>query len=341
MLLDQRGTGRSTPVTDRTSARFSDDAALATYLGHFRADAIVRDAELLRAQVADGARWSTLGQSYGGFCTLSYLSLAPEGPAKCLVTGGLPGIAATPLDVYRRTWPRVVAKNAEHRRRFPGDAAVLDRVRDIIRARDDGDPVRLPGGDPLTVQRLQAIGGVVGMSYGFAEVHYLLENAFDGADLSTEFLVEVEERTSHRLQPLYAILQEVIYCGRGTASGWSAERVRGELPAASVDAHPLLLTGEMKESWIFRDEAAMRPFAGAMQTLVRRTDWPDLYDPDVLAHNEVLVGAAVYHDDLYVDAELSLQTAAEVPHVRAWVTNEYEHDGLRSQAGSSPTCRTW
>ena len=42
------------------------------------------------------------------------------------------------------------------------------------------------------------------------------------------------------------------------------------------------------------------------------------------------VVAAVYFDDMYVDAGLSLETAAAVGNVRAWVTNEYEHDGLRA-----------
>ena len=39
------------------------------------------------------------------------------------------------------------------------------------------------------------------------------------------------------------------------------------------------------------------------------------------------VAAVVYHDDMYVDATASLETAAAVKGLRAWVTNEYEHDG--------------
>lgn len=332
LLLDQRGTGRSTPVTDRTPARFADDAALAEYLGFFRADSIVRDAEILRREVAGGAKWTTLGQSYGGFCTLAYLSLAPEGLEKCLITGGVPGVTSEIDDVYRRTWPRVIAKNAEYHRRFPDDVAVLNRLRDVSRSRPADDPVRLPGGDPLTVERLQAVGIVFGMSYGFAAIHYLLETAFDGDEIATTFLAEVEARTSHLGSPLYAVLQEVIYCnGPGQSSRWSAERIRTEFPAVASDADPLLLTGEMKESSIFRDEAALRPFAGAMDLLNARDDWPVLFDADVLSRNEVPVAAAIYFDDLYVDAELSLQTAALVPHLRPWVTNEVEHDGLAAE----------
>ena len=331
LLLDQRGTGRSTPVTDRTPGRFADTRALADYLGHLRADAIVRDAELLRHAVAGGAKWTTLGQSYGGFCTFSYLSLAPEGLEKCLITGGIPPIGAAPADVYRRTWPRVIAKNAEYRRRFPGDVAILRRVRDAIAARPADDPIRLPGGDPFSIDRLQALGAGFGFSYGYAEIHYLLESAFDGDEIATAFLDAIEHRTNHRASPLYAILQEVIYC-EGTAAGWAAERVRTEFPPAAADAEDLVLVGEMKESWIFREEAALAPFADAMELLNARSDWGPLYDTDQLARNEVPVAAAVYYDDLYVDAQFSLAVAEATPQVRTWVTNEFEHDGLRSGA---------
>jgi len=65
LLLDQRGTGRSTPLTRRTVVGWSD-AEIAAYLRLMRADSIVRDAEVLRDRVAGGRPWETLGQSYGG-----------------------------------------------------------------------------------------------------------------------------------------------------------------------------------------------------------------------------------------------------------------------------------
>ena len=55
-----------------------------------------------------------------------------------------------------------------------------------------------------------------------------------------------------------------------------------------------------------------------------------MYDLDKLAQNRVPIEAAVYFDDMYVDAQLSLDTAARVGNCHAWVTNEYEHDGLQS-----------
>ncbi len=40
--------------------------------------------------------------------------------------------------------------------------------------------------------------------------------------------------------------------------------------------------------------------------------------------------AAVYADDAYVVRAFSEETVALVPSLRAWVTNEYEHNGLRA-----------
>src|SRR5512144_855671 len=74
LLLDQRGTGRSTPVNEIPGETAEAQAA---YLAHFRADSIVRDAELIRREL-DVDRWSVLGQSFGGFCVTTYLSIAPE-----------------------------------------------------------------------------------------------------------------------------------------------------------------------------------------------------------------------------------------------------------------------
>ena len=45
---------------------------------HLRADGIVRDAELIRQELGV-ERWSILGQSFGGFCAMTYLSFAPDG----------------------------------------------------------------------------------------------------------------------------------------------------------------------------------------------------------------------------------------------------------------------
>jgi hypothetical protein len=51
---------------------------------------------------------------------------------------------------------------------------------------------------------------------------------------------------------------------------------------------------------------------------------------DVLRSNTVPVAAAVYTEDLYVERAFSEETAALVPGLRAWVTSEYDHNGLRA-----------
>ena len=39
--------------------------------------------------------------------------------------------------------------------------------------------------------------------------------------------------------------------------------------------------------------------------------------------------ALVYHEDMYVEREYSEETANIIGGSRLWVTNEYEHNGLR------------
>src|SRR5687768_10313673 len=89
LLLDQRGTGLSTPANAQTVPARGDARAQADYLAHFRADAIVRDAEVIRERLGI-ERWSVLGQSYGGFVATTYLSFAPDALREVFVTGGLP-----------------------------------------------------------------------------------------------------------------------------------------------------------------------------------------------------------------------------------------------------------
>ncbi|MER7985262.1 alpha/beta fold hydrolase [Streptomyces noursei] len=331
LLLDQRGTGRSTPLTARAAARFPDPAQLAAHLAHFRADSIVADAELIRRDLCGDTPWETLGQSYGGFLTLTYLSQAPEGLKACYVAGGLPGLSATADDVYARTYPRVRDRVRDFYARYPEDARRLRRVADLLAARD----IRLPDGDRLTVRRLRTLGLLLGMGDGFERLHWLLDEALehDGngpndAALTDTFRYQVMGLTSFTDNPLYAVLQETLY-GQGTGpSAWAAARALSAFPEFTEDTGPLLLTGEMIYPWMFEDIHGLRPFARAADLLAQRTDWPPLYDHDRLATNTVPLAAVVYHDDMYVDAGLSLDTARTVGASRVWVTNEWEHDGL-------------
>jgi proline iminopeptidase len=285
----------------------------------------------LRKTVFGGGRWETLGQSYGGFLTLTYLSKAPEGLAACYVTGGLAGVAATADDIYRRTYPRVAAKNREYYRRYPADRDRIARIADHIAAND----VRLPDGDRLSIRRLQTIGIDFGMAPGYENVHWLMDEAFSDVEetrLSDSFLASVMSLTSYDGGPLFAVLQESIYGQDSKPTGWAAERIRSEFPEFAEDSRPLLLTGEMMYSWMFEEIRSLRPFRDAVEALARYDRFEPLYNPAKLASNEVPVAAAVYFDDMYVDAGLSLETARTVANVEAWVTNEFEHDGVRQSS---------
>jgi pimeloyl-ACP methyl ester carboxylesterase len=334
LLLDQRGTGRSSPVSRHALAQLGSAPAQADYLAHFRADAIVADAELIRAQVTGGRPWSVLGQSFGGFCTVTYLSQAPEGISETFITGGLPGLTAPADEVYRATYPRVARKNAEHYQRYPQD---VQRARDIARRLAAAD-VRLPGGAPLTTEAFQSLGRVLGMSTGSHTLHYLLEDAFAGQDFSDDFLQRVQAQLTFSGGPLYALVHEACYA-QGAATRWAAQRVRAEFgefsPAAAADGDgTLLFTGEMIYPWMVENDPVLAPLAEAAQILAEREPWPDLYDAGRLATNDVPTAAAVYFDDMYVPLELSLPTARTIRGLRPWVTNEYEHDGLRVSNGA-------
>ena len=89
LLPDQRGTGRSTRIESATMAQFADGEAAADYLVLFRADSIVADLEHVRKTLFGGKQWESLGQSYGGFLTLTYLSQGARG-ARRLLRGGRP-----------------------------------------------------------------------------------------------------------------------------------------------------------------------------------------------------------------------------------------------------------
>jgi pimeloyl-ACP methyl ester carboxylesterase len=327
LLLDQRGTGRSTPATRLTLAGRGSPKEQAQYLTHFRADSIVADAELIRHRLNDGRPWSVLGQSFGGFCTVTYLSKAPHGLAEAFITGGLPGLDNHAEDVYRATYPLVTAKNEDHYRRYPGDVEVAQRIASYLASHD----VRLPTGAPLTVQAFQSLGLALGMSTGSNLLHFLLADAFDGDEIGDDFAYRALGLLTFAGGPLFGALHEACY-GQGPATRWAAHRLRAEFPAFDVapvvGGDPLLFTGEMIYPWMFTTDPVLKPLAEVAGILADFEDWPPLYDPEQLAANDVPVAAAIYYNDMYVPQQFSVQTAARIRGLRSWVTSEYEHDGL-------------
>ncbi|MFI1733158.1 alpha/beta fold hydrolase [Streptomyces acidicola] len=335
LLLDQRGTGASTPANRQTLPLRGGPREQADYLAHFRADSIVRDCEAIRPDVTGGAPWTVLGQSFGGFCTVSYLSTAPEGLSAAVITGGLPSLDAHADDVYRAAYPRIERKVAAHYARYPQDVERARRIAEHLLAHE----VVLPNGYRLTVEAFQSLGIALGKSDGSARLHYLLEDAFvrtaQGHELSDAFQEEVLGLLSFAGHPLYALVHEACYGQDPGPTDWAAERVRREFPQfdaakALTGDGPLLFTGESVHPWMFDNDPALRPLRETAVELAENRGWTPLYDPDRLAVNEVPVAAAVYHDDMYVDTAHSLQTARAIRGLRTWVTDEYEHDGVRA-----------
>jgi pimeloyl-ACP methyl ester carboxylesterase len=334
LLLDQRGTGRSSPANRHTLAALGSAPAQADYLAHFRADSIAADAELVRRQLTGGRPWSVLGQSFGGFCTVTYLSQAPEGICEAFITGGLPGLRTTAEQLYRATYPVVAARNRAHYERYPADVQRAKQIAGRLAAR----PAPLPGGSLLTVEAFQSLGGMLGSSQGSHQLHYLLEDPFAGPELSDDFLQQAQSRLTFSAAPLYALLHEPCYA-QGTATRWAAQRIRAEFPefdaAAALDGdEPLLFTGEMIYPWMLANDPVLAPLADAAELLAQRDSWPDLYDPARLQANQVPAAAAVYFNDMYVPPEFSLHTAQAIAGLTPWVTSSYEHDGLRVSNGA-------
>ena len=61
-----------------------------------------------------------LGQSFGGFTTLTYLSFAPEGLREALITGGLSPVGRSADDVYGATYGQAAAALERYYARYPG-----------------------------------------------------------------------------------------------------------------------------------------------------------------------------------------------------------------------------
>ncbi len=311
LMLDQRGTGRSTPV-DRLDALRPDEQA--AYLTHFRADSIVRDAELVRRALG-AEQWSAMGQSFGGFCVLAYLSAFPESLREAFICGGLPPIGRPTDDVYARTYSHVRERCRRYYERYPDDR---ERVR-VVHRRIADEGVTLPTGERLTSRRFRQLGLMLGMSDGAERLHGILELPAD----SPAFLHDVYSGSDFARNPLFAAVHEACYADGGV-TGWSAERT---MPSDFDDVE--LFTGEHVYPWMFEDYAALRPLREAAEMLAQHA-WPRLYDETRLAANEVPVAAIVYGNDMFVDRDLSEETAGRVGNLRRWLTDEYEHDGIRA-----------
>lgn len=130
LLLDQRGTGLSSPITAATLALKGDIHEQADYLKYFRADSIIKDCEAIRKTLTadypeELKKWSILGQSFGGFCCLNYLSKYPEGLREAFIVGGIAPIGRSAEEVYQQTFIKVIERNKAYYTKYPEDVETI------------------------------------------------------------------------------------------------------------------------------------------------------------------------------------------------------------------------
>lgn len=315
VMLDQRGTGRSTPLGDRDLDEIGADA-VAERMTHLRADSIVRDAEALRAHLG-AERWNLLGQSFGGFTSLAYLSAFPESLDRVFITGGLSTLTRTPDEVYALCYEKMRSASERYYRRFPEHR---DRMRRLVDLATDGGIV-LPDGEIVSVSRLRSAGSALGMNDGWQTIWTLLEHD-PGTNAFRHDLAAAMPFGGRN--PMYYAFHESSYAS-GRATRWSAERVEPD----DFRDDPTLFTGEhIRREWT-TTVPSLRPWREVALTLADH-EWPRIYDADAITASGARGAAAVYVNDVYVPLEYSLETAELMPGLRLWITNEHEHNGLRA-----------
>lgn len=314
VMLDQRGTGLSTPVGDGDLARGSE--AVAEYLTHLRADSIVRDCEAMREHLS-AETWSVLGQSFGGFTTLAYLSTDADSLADVFITGGLSTVDRHPDEVYALCYDKMRAASEQYYRQFPQHRDVMRGLVDRAAAGD----IVLPDGEVVSPSRLRSVGSALGTNEGWQTLWSLLER--DAA--SNAFRHDLMHALPYSgRNPLYFVFHESSYAS-GHATRWSAERTEPQDFRDDVT----LFTGEhIRRDWT-ETVPAFRPWRDVTLALAE-FEWPRIYDEVAIATSGATGAAAVYVNDVYVPLEYSLETARLLPGVKLWVTSEHEHNGLRS-----------
>jgi pimeloyl-ACP methyl ester carboxylesterase len=347
LLLDHRGTGLSTPVSTEMLSELGDADAQANYLKLMRQDNTVRDCEAVRKCLTEGwpehlQSWSAHGQSYGGFISMSYLSMHPEGLKEVFLTGGLPPIGVPVDEVYRKTFGKAIERNQAYFSKFPQDTEAIIQIISFVKS--SREPIVLPGGGFLTPQRLMTLGYAFGMHGGFDMIHSIILRLKTSLDqfgfLSRASLSSVETSIPFDDNIIYAILHEAIYCDGPIPSAWSASRVgkqtdgywwlKGDQEKSRAD-EPLYFSGEHVFPFHFDTYAELRPLKEVAEKLAHVNDWPPLYDVDRLRKNEVPVYAASFIEDLYVNYELASRTAKLVKNTKVFETNLLYHNALRAK----------
>jgi pimeloyl-ACP methyl ester carboxylesterase len=221
LCLDQRGTGLSTPLTASTLGLRGDEKVQAQYLKHFRADNIVKDCEAVRLALTAGLppekqRWSVMGQSYGGFCIVTYLSFAPQGVREAFVFGGLQPLVDDPDEVYRATFKKVIERNEGYYKKFPEDIKRIQRITTFLQRFGNTTVKDTSDSGFMTARRFMQLGMSFGFHGGFDSVHDIVLRADNDltlfGHLTRPTVGRIESQLPFDEAVIYSILHESIYC---------------------------------------------------------------------------------------------------------------------------------
>lgn len=285
---------------------------------------------------------------------MTYLSQISRPPRVCLFTGGIAPMLTPAYEAYKSLWERVKERNLRYYKMYPGDISI---VKTIVKALLE-EPAPLPSGGLLTARRFLQLGlGLGGNTASFAKLHSALSTAFldvngDEVELKRSFLKEMDSALPYDDCPFYYWLHECIYADGPECSptNWAAHHAYEDLVKANKvydfrytssledDAQPTLFFGEMVFPWMTEDfqELSGVGLESLAKELAIKKDWAKLFDKNhmraVLSDGTCKAAAAVYYEDMYVDFDSCMKVLARgapLENCKAWVTNEYQHSGLR------------
>lgn len=347
LYLDYRGCGASSPVRSTTLKQrglADDPQKMAQYITHFGQDNIVRDLEAIRLCLSsviparghgdmrkDPIKWTILGQSYGGYISLTYLSMHPEGLQEVFITGGLPPCGMDIQDYFRVEYVDIVAQNKAFYTSYP-DADVL--VRHLLRLITEIGPKNIPmsGRGYMSGQKLLTLGRQFGSKVGFSEVYNLLrkiQHDLDTMRTLAETTVDEFESILHvDERPLYPILLEQTWCSGGSTR-WAAESVARQLPgfqylradengvypdpSLTPDDQPIYFTANTYCRFHFDTHEELIDLKATVD-LLSEHPWKCPYDFDKLRRNplDVPIFAISFVQDMHLDLGVAGETAKKV-----------------------------
>ena len=121
-----------------------------------------------------------------------YLSLVPNPPKICLLTGGIAPMLTNVDDAYCASRERVKKRSFEYYERYPGDIYLVKKIVKKLM----NDPAPLPSGGTLTARRFLQLGISLGGSpSSFASLHSLFSSAClseDDDDFACSFLKTID-----------------------------------------------------------------------------------------------------------------------------------------------------